>query len=237
MGLFFVRKILLFLLVLMMPVARPEKAFALYFDGGDGDGYSSSLLGYTRSWGFTGGSGRGDEQLSGGTQTLVTFTSSSDQTFLVGDLSTAAGIMTIRQDLAVGTGIVTGNTIRITIPGGLRMTWDPLTPITIAGGHLSNLPAYTGGNKTMELSVTADFADGDTVTVSGVQFNNFTVASLGNLQLDITAGAGAFEIDAYQKTISVGERLTGFLGGAGRGEIELDIFQHPRDAIGFGTHF
>jgi hypothetical protein len=230
-------KTISFILILLGCFFIALPAHALYFDGSDGDGYNASDVGYTRSWGFTGGSGRGDLMLAAGNQTLMTFTSAAAQSFTVGGDSTLASVITIRQDAAVGAGIVTGDQLQVTIPYYLGMTWNPITPLTITGGHLSGVPAYTNGNKTLVLSVTSDFADGDTVTVSGAEFNNFTVGSIGSLWLDITSGTGAYDIDPMDKTITATERLTGFIGGEGRGDMVLDINQHPRSVIDFGTHF
>jgi hypothetical protein len=75
------------------------------------------------------------------------------------------------------------------------------------------------------------------VILDSVQFNNFTVASYGNLLLDVTAGAGAQEQDLFEKLIIAPERGYGWVGGEGRGESLIDIHQHFRNVIDFGTLF
>jgi hypothetical protein len=217
-------------------VCWATSAHALYFDGGNGDGHAMSLT-YSRSWGYGGGVGRGESMILTASQTLVTFSSAATQAFTLGNNSTVASNMTIRQDTTVGSGIATGSDLTITIPSWLAMTFNPISPIGVTGGHIAAAVTYTNGNKTLVLHVDSGFSDGDAVTLDSLQFNNFTVASYGNLLLDVTAGTGASEPDLFDKLILAPERGYGWVGGEGRGESLIDIHQHFRNVIDFGTLF
>ncbi len=218
-------------------VVSAHPAQALYFDGGSGDGFASSSLGYSRSWGFYGGSGRGEALTLTASQTLMSFFSAATQTFSVGDGSTTASTMTIRQDTAVGTGITSGSSIYVNIPAVVPMIWNTAIMTATVTGKVSSTVSYLNGGKTLVLTANADFSDGDTVTVADLAFKDFTLAGYGNLLLDITAGTGAQDLDLLDKLIQIAERSNGFIGGSGRGETMLDIYQHPGLTIDFGTLF
>jgi len=183
-------------------------AQAQYFGGGNGDGYGYAL-GDSRSWGFFGGQGRGETTLMTGTQTIMTFTSAASQTFTIHDPSTVASALTIGQVLTVGTGVVTANGLRVIIPSDLSMTWDTTkTSITVTGsaaGKVSaSAPALTvsyPNSQTMLIPVITNFVDGDVIYLSGMQFNNFTAASLDSLRLDITGSGTIYDVDPYPKMI------------------------------------
>ncbi len=219
-------------------------AQALYFGGGTGDGYGYAL-GDSRSWGFFGGPGRGEVMTLTAAQTLMTFTSAAVQTFTMGDPSTAASTLTIRQDTAIGAGVLAAKGLRVIIPAALDMTWNTAkTALTVTGsaaGKVSaSAPALTvtyPDNKTMLISVLADFVDTDTIVVAGMEFNNFTFIGTDYLELDISGAGSLYEFDPFQKMILAPERSRGFLGGAGRGENELDIYQLPRNALDLGILF
>ncbi|MFH0755029.1 MAG: hypothetical protein V2A70_10740 [Candidatus Omnitrophota bacterium] len=211
-------------------------SWALYFDGGSGDGFAISSTGFSRSWGFLGGSGRGESLILTASQTLMTFTSAA-QTFNVGDPVTGASTLSIRQDTTIGSGVTNGTLIYVTIPATVFMTWDTdITSIT-ATGKIASAVSYINSGKTLVLTANADFVDGDAVTAAGLQFKDFSMASVGQLLLDITGGAGASEPDFWLKTIQISDRTNGFLGGSGRGEVTLDIYQHPGGALDLGTFF
>ncbi len=197
-------------------------AHALFFAGGNGDGFGVSELMYSRTWGYIGGEGRGDIMLSTGSQTQMTFTSAADQTFYLGDDPTGASVLTITQDAAIGAGVVFGNDLRVTIPASLGMIWDPaVTTVTLGGSAPDKVASgvtYTDGGRTLVLDVTLDFVDGDSITVSGLAFSSFVSVGMDDLQLDITNGAGAKDIDPFYKLLLVTERSNGFIGGDRRGE-------------------
>ena len=79
--------------------------------------------------------------------------------------------------------------------------------------------------------------DTDTIVVSGMEFKNFTFIGTDYLELDISGAGSLYEFDPFQKIILAPERGYGFLGGAGRGENELDIYQLPRNALDLGILF
>jgi hypothetical protein len=218
----------------------PGVAHALYFDGGFGDG-TALAIGDSRSWGFFGGPGRGEATIMTATQTLMTFTSTEDQTFFLYDPATSASNILVRQDTAIGPGVTDANNLRIVIPSGLAMSWDTtLTTVTLGGsaaGKVSTTVSYPD-SKTLLLDVTADFVDGDAVTVSGLKFTNFTATAPANfLRLDIAGSGLLYEIDPFYKLLFAHERAAGFLGGSGRGEVEGDIYLLPRNAVDMGTLF
>ncbi len=121
--------------------------------------------------------------------------------------STAASNPTVTDDAGVAT-ITAANDLRIRIPAGLSMTWDTtVTTVTLSGtasGKVSTtLGAYEDSNQTLVLNVTSNFAVGDTLTISGLKFNNFTAASSGNLQL-VVAGAGGATMDTDNRSKTIG---------------------------------
>jgi hypothetical protein len=209
----------------------------MYFGGGNGDGLAFAT-GDSRSWGFLGGSGRNDSLFLTASQTLVTFSSADAQTFTVGDAATAMNTLTIRQDTAIGTGVTTANGLRVTIPADLDMVWDTSDTTAVIGGSasgkVSTTVAYADAGKTLVLTVTSNFADGDTVTVSGLSFKTFTSENERNLGLDITGSASWYETDVFEKIILVGPRSTGFLGGSGRSDALYDGIQTDRPWSFFG---
>ena len=219
-------------------ILSASPAHALDFTGGDGDGYAVDLM-YSRSWGFIGGGGKGDTYFTSGNQTLMTITSAANQTFTIGgDTTVANSAITITQNSAIGAGVLSGGQLRIIIPSNLAMTWDTSkTTVTSANGKVNAAVSYINSNKTLVLIAASNFNDGDTDTLTGLAFNNFTNAGLGNLMLDITSGTGAYEWDSLDKLIMLIERTSGFLGGGGKGDVDLSIYQHPLNTIDFGVFF
>ncbi|HUD25058.1 MAG TPA: DUF6701 domain-containing protein [Burkholderiaceae bacterium] len=136
----------------------------------------------------------------------ASLSSTSSQTFTVGQASTAASTMTVTDDFPAT--ITAANDLRIRIPAGFNMTWDTtVTTVTLSGtasGKVSTtLNAYEDSGRTLVLDVTADFAGGDTLTISGLKFTNFTAPSASNnLQL-VVAGAGGATADTDFRTKTV----------------------------------
>jgi len=84
-----------------------------------------------------------------------------------------------------------------------------VTTVTLSGSASAKvsttLGAYEDSNHTLVLNVASDFTVGQTLTISGLKFANFTaVSATDNLQL-VTAGAGGAtaSLDARTKTIQV----------------------------------
>ncbi len=135
-----------------------------------------------------------------------TLSSALSQTFSIGQPATAASNPTITDD-PLTPGISATSDIRIRIPAGLAMTWDTaVTTVTLSGSAAAKvsttLLAYEDSGKTLVLNVTANFAAGDTLTVSGLRFANFTATSSDNLEL-VTAGAGGVAVDTDSRSKSV----------------------------------
>ncbi len=131
--------------------------------------------------------------------------SGANQTFTVGDAPTSMSQITITD--ANPATITAANDIRIRIPSTFNMTWNTaLTTATIGGAAASNVSttvSYEDGGKTLVLNVTTNFAAGDKITVSGLQYGNFSAPSAAdNLELVIAgAGGGTADVDSHTITI------------------------------------
>ena len=212
------------------------------FIGGTSDGYSTATAYFDRVNGFLGGNGRGEAMVIAGSRAILSMMSTASQSFTVGDPTTLMSALSITQQFSSANGVLTANGIRVKIPAALGMTWDStVTTATVSGGasgKVSTTVSYENSDKTLVIAATTNFADGDTITVSGLKFKNFTASGDNFLQLEIDNAGTTIEADPYDKFVLVVERSTGFLGGIGRGEIEGDINQGPPvDAIFFGTMF
>ena len=135
-----------------------------------------------------------------------TLSSAANQTFVVGDPATAMATATVTDNATTAT-ITAANDIRIRIPTGFGMTWNTaLTTAAIGGGaagKVSTTVTYENAGQVLVVNVTANFATGDQITVSGLQFNNFTVASpANNLQL-VVSGAGGGTAASDNRTIAI----------------------------------
>ncbi len=134
-----------------------------------------------------------------------TINSAANQTFAVWRSPTAMSTITITD---AGTPTITAaNDIRIRIPASFNMTWNTaLTTATIGGAAASKVSAtvtYEGGGKTLVLNVTTNFAGGDKITVSGLEFMNFTAASPADRLELVVSGPGGSTADTDGKTITI----------------------------------
>src|SRR5436309_332362 len=134
-----------------------------------------------------------------------TISSAANQTFVVADRSTAMSPLTIT---TTSGGQIKANTdIRVRIPAGLNMTWDPtITTATITGSaaiKVSTIVSYANGNLDLFINVITNFGNGDQITISGLNFTNFTAPSAASRLGLITGGAGGAVVatDARTKTI------------------------------------
>jgi hypothetical protein len=141
----------------------------------------------------------------------LSLSSAANQSFTVGQVSTAAIQMTVT-DGPTPT-ITTTNDIRIRIPAALNMTWDTsVTTVTLGGGAAGKVSAtgvtYEASNKTVVISVSSNFAANDQVTIAGLKFTSFTaVSSASSLQL-VVAGAGGATAATDDKTITIVSVIT-----------------------------
>src|SRR3989475_6847825 len=129
----------------------------------------------------------------------------ANQRFVGGEPSTAISPITIT---ATGGGQIKASTdIRVRIPAGLNMTWDPtIITATITGsaaGKVATSVSYANGNLDLFINVTTNFGNGDQITVSGLNFTNFTAPSAASRLGLITGGPGGAvaATDARTKTI------------------------------------
>jgi len=141
-----------------------------------------------------------------------TLSSAANQNFTVGQASTLASNITVSEDPNVTT-ITAANDLRIRIPAGFNMTWDTsVTTVTLtfggtaAGKVSSTLKAYEDGGQTAVLDVLSNFIgdNGDSVTISGLKFTNFTAASPANHLQAVVSGAGGATAASDDKTITIG---------------------------------
>lgn len=102
------------------------------------------------------------------------------QQFTVGDPPTNAGNIVLTDAQGTPKIKIGASSVRVTIPAGLNMEWDPTAVVTVTNtaGATTALNAgnpYTGGNKTMNIDVgVANFGPGDSLTIQNARFRNFT---------------------------------------------------------------
>jgi uncharacterized repeat protein (TIGR01451 family) len=137
----------------------------------------------------------------------VTVSSAANQLFHVNDGSTAMSPITVTD---VGGGNIKQNRdIRLIIPTGFNMAWDPtVTTATIAGtaaARCATTVTFTNGNLTVTINVTSSFQAGEFVVISGLKFTGFTATSASNhLAVDLKNNPGVngtdprtIQIDPY----------------------------------------
>ena len=132
--------------------------------------------------------------------------SAANQVFGVGDPATAAATITVLENPTSPT-ITAKRDIRIRIPSGFNMTWDPsITSVTLGGSAApdvsTSLLDYEDAGRTAVLNVTTDFTVAATLTVSGLSFDNFTsVSAAANLELEVLNDGGLSATDDKTKVI------------------------------------
>ncbi|MHC4902274.1 MAG: DUF2341 domain-containing protein [Planctomycetota bacterium] len=131
--------------------------------------------------------------------------SGANQTFTAGDSATAISAITVTDHSQTPT-ITAADDLRIRIPAAFNMDWDVFdTVATISGSasaKVSTTVSYEDSDKTLVLDVTSDFAASDAITVSDLNFANFSAASSTDyLALDVDNDATADATD--DKTIEV----------------------------------
>lgn len=134
----------------------------------------------------------------------VSISSANNQVFHVNDPSTAAATITVTD--ITGGNIKFNRDIRVIIPTGFNMTWDPtVTNVTLGGNaaaRCATAVTYGNGNLTVTINVLTTFVAGDYVTISGLKFTNFTATSpVNNLSVDLKNNPGVAATDS--KTIQI----------------------------------
>ena len=137
---------------------------------------------------------------------LPAISSSSNQSFVVGDPSRRSRFFVISDDPTSAV-ITASNDIRVKIPSGLDMTWDVSDLSAWVFGRartkVSNTVSYEDSGKTLVLNVTTDFADDDWIAVGFLKFNNFSSASAAHrLELEVYNDDVTQGVDSKTKTIN-----------------------------------
>ena len=119
----------------------------------------------------------------------VSISSANNQSFVVGFGTTLTATITVTDDLLPT--ITAANDIRLRIPAGFPMRWDPaFAGLSITGSGSLNVDnqvkAFEDFGRTLVLDVTSDFAPGDQIDIANAQFFNFTNPSpIDFLELEI----------------------------------------------------
>ncbi|MBI2591766.1 MAG: hypothetical protein HYW34_03770 [Candidatus Brennerbacteria bacterium] len=133
---------------------------------------------------------------------VPTSKSTADQTLQVNDGATAISSLTVK---TTRTPVITAaNDIRIKIPSSLNMLWQTSTVVATIGGSASGKASTTVSypdNKTLLINVLTDFAADDDLTISGLNFSNFTSASASTTLETYYDGASDAGIDALDSQI------------------------------------
>lgn len=133
---------------------------------------------------------------------VPTSQSTADQTFQVNDSATAISQLAIK---TTRTPVITAaNDIRLKIPASFNMTWQTSTLTATLGGSASGKASTTVSypdDKTLLINVTSDFAANDDLTISGLNFSNFTSASASTTLQAFYDGASDTAVDAIDAKI------------------------------------
>lgn len=137
------------------------------------------------------------------TSLAVTFASAANQSFARGYAPVAISMITITDDPATPV-IKNGTPIVVRIPADLAMTWDEADMTATFGGTAAGKVgtiSYAAGNKHLVINVTADFAAGDTLTISDLSFKNYLISGTSRLELDFDNDGSVDSQD--DKTITI----------------------------------
>jgi uncharacterized repeat protein (TIGR01451 family) len=138
--------------------------------------------------------------------------SAANQTFQVGDPTTAASTITIAEDTLYQT-ISDTDDLRVRIPAGLDMIWDTLQTTIVVGGNASTkvgtTVSYEDAGKTAVIDVTTSFAAADTITVDSLEFMEFGSASAADsLELEVKNDGLVSAVDDKTKEITAASGAT-----------------------------
>lgn len=195
-------------------------AWAATYTGGPGAGYASGAM-------------TNDTSLATNT---VTISSATNQSFGRGYTNIAISMITVADDPAVPV-IKNGTPIGVWIPASLAMTWDETNATPTFGGSAAGkvgAVSYSNSNQRLIIAVTADFAAGDTLTISDLSFKNYLCSGAARLVLDYNNDGIADAQD--DKTITI---FNIYYGGP-RGDYTLDQMLvdkalHPLNGAFFST--
>jgi outer membrane protein assembly factor BamB len=142
----------------------------------------------------------------GGSSGFPLLSSAGNQSFLVATSPFPAATLTILDD-GVSPVITASKDIRIRIPAGFTMSWDPTATALALSGPASFkvgsvVKAFEDSGRTVVLDVLADFAPSDEVTVGGLGFWSFTAPSPASY-LELEVGNDNIVSALDDKTITI----------------------------------
>ncbi|MBM3280796.1 MAG: hypothetical protein FJY95_22370, partial [Candidatus Handelsmanbacteria bacterium] len=137
--------------------------------------------------------------------------SAANQSFIaledgLGDEIESAAALTITENV-LAPSIISGQALQVIIPDSLKMMWaDPgnLRADNYSGTAAGKLasPTLLNNGKILQFEVTDDFAAGEAITISGLQFRDFArVSRRAPLLLSVTAGFSINARDGRTKRI------------------------------------
>ena len=146
-----------------------------------------------------------DKTITIGAGGMAVMSSASNQIFSVFNPSTPMSPISVF-DASTATITAVGD-IRIRIPVSFNMTWDTgMTTATLGGTAAAKVDtgvSFEDADRTLVLTVSTDFADGDNLVVSGLNYFNFAATSApDNLEL-VIAGSGGATVDEDDKSIAI----------------------------------
>ena len=138
------------------------------------------------------------------TLTPPTLSSAGNQLFTVGESARVMDPIDL-QDFSGA--IKEANDIRIRIPLGYPMRWDPSDTTAVLGGSAAGkvstaVKAFEDGGGTLVLDVIADFVAGDRLIISDLKFFSFT-APAGPANLELEIGNDGLAVAFDDKTITI----------------------------------
>ncbi|MBI4033922.1 MAG: hypothetical protein HY378_00020 [Candidatus Brennerbacteria bacterium] len=160
--------------------------------------------------------------------TSASLSSGASQVFEYNQTATSASAITVTASAGSGGAITTANDIRVKVDSALaKMEWDTMKTTPTFGGTASGKVASTvtyPDAKTLLIDVSSDFASGDTLTVSGLAFSQFTGvnAAAAVLKLYVDGASDADDDDNDDKKIAVRGKLS--QKDHGKGQLESNSF-------------
>lgn len=96
--------------------------------------------------------------------------------------------------------VTNGGTLRVSVPTAWQGRFDSGVAVTLGGSAAGKVGAasYSGDGRTLLIPVTADFADGDTVTVTGLTLADLPLCRAGTQRLTLEF-TGDSAVDVYDE--------------------------------------
>jgi len=169
--------------------------------------------------------------------TPINIASAGSQTFTIGQASTLASPITVSDDSGTAS-ITLANDIRIAIAttSGFGMEWDTSITTPAFGGSASGKVGATvsyPSTSEMLIDVTTSFGAGDTLTISGVKYQNFTAPTKSGTGALLLHTDGSATPNAAAATSS--QIVTIGRGKQGRVNIPDNYLTAVKGLIGYWT--